>query len=82
VASLAATQAGVAGFVGKDQELDRIATALDAIAARRPPAASPAVAASPAADRGGADTTGSRSPEADRRWSRDEGDGRRDERHD
>jgi DNA-binding NarL/FixJ family response regulator len=37
VASLAATQAGVAGFVGKDQELDRIATALDAIAARRPP---------------------------------------------
>jgi DNA-binding NarL/FixJ family response regulator len=37
VTSLVATQAGVAGFVGKDQELDRIATALDAIAARRPP---------------------------------------------
>ena len=37
VASLAATQAGVAGFVGKDSELDRIATALDAIAGRRPP---------------------------------------------
>ena len=34
VTSLAATKAGVAGFVGKDQELDRIATALDAIAAR------------------------------------------------
>lgn len=27
----------MAGFVGKDSELDRIATALDAIAARRPP---------------------------------------------
>jgi DNA-binding NarL/FixJ family response regulator len=37
VASLAAAQAGVAGFVGKDSELDRIATALDAVAARRPP---------------------------------------------
>ena len=40
VASLAATQAGaagVAGFVGKDSELDRTATALDAIAARRAP---------------------------------------------
>ncbi len=37
VASLAATQAGVAGFVGKDSELDRIATAPAAIAARRPP---------------------------------------------
>src|SRR5882724_6891765 len=37
VTSLVAIQAGVAGFVGKDQELDRIATALDAIAARRPP---------------------------------------------
>jgi DNA-binding NarL/FixJ family response regulator len=41
VTSLVATQAGVAGFVGKDQELDRIATALDAIAARRPPRARP-----------------------------------------
>src|SRR5882724_6651393 len=37
VTSLVANQVGVAGFVGKDQELDRIATALDAIAARRPP---------------------------------------------
>ncbi len=38
VAPLAAKQAGVArAFVGKHQELDRIATALDAIAARRPP---------------------------------------------
>ena len=37
VAPLTARQAGVAGFVGKHQELDRIATALDAIAARRPP---------------------------------------------
>jgi DNA-binding NarL/FixJ family response regulator len=35
--SRAASLAGVAGFVGKHQELDRITTALDAIAARRPP---------------------------------------------
>ena len=34
-ASLAARQIGVAGFFGKDQELDRIATALDVIAAGR-----------------------------------------------
>jgi two-component system nitrate/nitrite response regulator NarL len=35
--SRAAALAGVAGFVGKHQELDRITTALDAIATRRPP---------------------------------------------
>ncbi len=34
-ASLAARQIGVAGFFGKDQELDRIAAALDVIAADR-----------------------------------------------
>ena len=34
-ASLTARQIGVAGFFGKDQELDRIATALDVIAAGR-----------------------------------------------
>ena len=44
VASLAAAQIGVAGFFGKDQELERIATALDTIAADRlpgPPGPSP-----------------------------------------
>lgn len=39
-ASLAARQIGVAGFFGKDQELDGIATALDVIAAGRPAPAS------------------------------------------
>jgi two-component system nitrate/nitrite response regulator NarL len=37
VASLAAAQIGVAGFFGKDQELERIAVALDTIAADRRP---------------------------------------------
>ena len=42
-APLAAAQMGVAGFFGKDQELDKIATALDTIAAGRvtPPPESP-----------------------------------------
>ena len=35
LAPLAAAQIGVAGFFGKDQELDNIATALDTIAAGR-----------------------------------------------
>ncbi len=42
VASLAAAQIGVAGFFGQDQELERIAVALDTIAAdRRPDSSGP-----------------------------------------
>jgi DNA-binding NarL/FixJ family response regulator len=47
---LAAKKIGVAGVFGKDQELDRIAAALDAIAAARSAAAGPEPGAPPADD--------------------------------